>query len=607
MDYLGIDFGTSNCVMAKLKWGKPTVLPLREQNEDGTFREHKVIPSVANFAQDGRTVRCGHQAREAAYLMQGTSVWSVKRNLAEQEPVRVNSRTFKPQSVAYLLFRYLRAGLGNTIIKEPVPVVITVPANSKGMQRESTKRAVNAAGFQVLTLINEPTAAAMAYGLDLEDEKNIMVYDFGGGTFDVTVLRAHHGLLEELSSRGVARLGGDDLDRSLAEELRQRHQLNIPTSSPAMGFLLLEAEKIKKRLSEQEQYTYDINWGEYLHDAKPMQGELTRVELERLFNKEIHKTKNAVESAIKDARIPGGPSLVPQDIDVLLLVGGTTKIPAVASFIQELLGKEAMGGVDPMTCISEGAAIASGILQKAPEVQVQYLIRTEHSMCIELLDISTKKTYLEPVISRGGLIPSEVTKKVNPVQDYQPYAEINVWEGDDYYNLDASENIKLATTSLPINPPRPVTEVDIDITYIYNDDGTVDVSATDSRTNQEVSLRIEYAGSNPDLDQEVGDLDLIGLPTAVVDETNETKKEEVRAKSPSSKEAEEAEHCLHRARLVIEKMASDAEKTQLSNNVAALEEALARGNPEEIKLKTNELWDELIYYMDLFKEGEQKT
>ena len=333
---------------------------------------------------------------------------------------------------------------------------MTIPANSKGLARHATKLCAGAAGLQVLTLINEPTAAAICYGLNAQDDQTVLVYDFGGGTLDVTILRIHHGIFEEISSKGIGKLGGDDIDAALGKVLADRFQEKTGfdiLNSPYKQQFMLAVERAKIDLSAEQ--TAVARKAELVPERHlSLEEEIDRADVRaRASCRWCVKSGTAIDEAMK---LRG---LRPKDIDRVLLVGGTSKIPLVRRYVAEkLAGKEPepFDRVDPMTCVAQGAAIVSAILQGAPGLDnYAYSVKLEHSLCANPISARTGRSILDPIIKRGSDIPCSFNKTYYPVADPAERVLISVYEGDIYDNPDSPENVKLAEIPWEFKPPRP--------------------------------------------------------------------------------------------------------------------------------------------------------
>src|SRR3954447_19579248 len=420
MPYVGIDFGTSNSVVANFQFGHAEVLP----NQEG----HKWTPSVVTMRRDG-SLAFGVEAKDN--FDEQRSIRSIKRILGTPERVPLVGQNLRTEQIAVMLFSLLKKDaeqqLGETFTKGVSPT----PANSKGLARHATKLCAGAAGIQVLTLINEPTAAALCYGLNGKDDQTVLVYDFGGGTLDVTLLRIHHGIFEEISSKGIGKLGGDDIDATLgkhvADRFREKTGFDV-LNSPYKQQFMLAVEKAKIDLSSEAVAV--ARKAELVPERHlSLEEDVSRGEFERVVMPLVVKSGTAIDEALK---LRG---MRPKDIDKILLVGGTSKIPLIRRYVSEKLGgkeAESFERVDPMTCVAQGAAIVSAILQGAPGLDNHaYSVKLEHSLCANPIN-EKRQVYLDPIIKRGVDIPCSFTKTYHPVADPAERVIISVFEGDVY-------------------------------------------------------------------------------------------------------------------------------------------------------------------------------
>jgi len=484
MPYIGIDFGTSNSVVANFQYGQAEIVP----NHEGM----KWTPSVVTLRRDG-TLAFGQEAKEN--FDEQRSLRSIKRILGTPQRVPLVGQNLRTEQIAVMLFSLLKKD-AEQVLNEPFTKgVVTIPANSKGLARHATKLCAGAAGLQVLTLINEPTAAAICYGLNAKDDQTVLVYDFGGGTLDVTILRIHHGIFEEISSKGIGKLGGDDIDLELAKVLGQRFQdqngFDI-LNSPYKQQFMLAIEKAKIDLSTEQ--TAVARKAELVPERHlNLEDEISRSEFERIIMPLVVKSGTAIDEAMK---LRG---LRPKDIDRILLVGGSSKIPLVGRYVAEkLAGKEAepFDKVDPMTCVAQGAAIVSAILQGAPGLDnYAYSVKLEHSLCANPIN-ERRQMYLDPIIKRGSDIPCSYTKTYYPVADPAERVMICVYEGDMYENPESQENVKLAEIPWEFNPPRSQRTGALDVSFEYGDDGILTVQIHDTHGGHKKRFAIQQAGED---------------------------------------------------------------------------------------------------------------
>ena len=482
MPYIGIDFGTSNSVAANFQYGQAEVLP----NHEG----QKWTPSVVTLRRDG-SLSFGQEAKEN--FDEQRSIRSIKRILGTPERVPLVGQSLRTEQIAVMLFSLLKKD-AEQYLKEPfTKAVVTIPANSKGLARHATKLCAGAAGLQVLTLINEPTAAAICYGLNSQQDQTVLVYDFGGGTLDVTILRIHHGIFEEISSKGIGKLGGDDIDELLGNVLAKRFLDKTGydiLNSPYKQQFMLAVERAKIDLSTAE--TTVARKAELVPERHlSLEEEIDRATLEREIMPLVAKSGTAIDEAMRLR------NLRPNNIDKILLVGGTSKIPLIRRFVSErLAGKEPepFDKVDPMTCVAQGAAIVSAILQGAPGLDNHaFSVKLEHSLCANPIN-ERRQVYLDPIIKRGVDIPCSFTKTYHPVADPAERVVISVFEGDVYDNPESQENVKLAEIPWEFNPPRPQRDGALEVTYEYGDDGILTVQISDPHAGHKKRFAIQQTG-----------------------------------------------------------------------------------------------------------------
>jgi molecular chaperone DnaK len=574
MPYIGIDFGTSNSVVANFQYGQAEVLPNREGQ--------KWTPSVVTMRRDG-SLAFGQEAKEN--FDEQRSIRSVKRLLGTNERVPFVGQNLRTEQIAVMLFSKLKRD-AEAALNEPIAkAVVTIPANSKGLARHATKLCAGAAGLQVLTLINEPTAAAITYGLNAQQEQTVLVYDFGGGTLDVTVLRIHHGVFEEISSKGIGRLGGDDLDALLGNLLARRFQEKTGfdiLNSPYKTQFMLAVEKAKIDLSTQE--TTVCRKAELVPERHlSLEEEIDRKTFEKEIMPLVVKSGQAIDEALS---LRG---LKPRDIDRVLLVGGTSKIPLIGRFVSEkLAGKEPepFDRVDPMTCVAQGAAIVAAILQGAPGLDNHaFSVKLEHSLCANPIN-EKRQVYLDPIIKRGVDIPCSFTKIYHPVADPAERVIISVFEGDVYDDPNSSENVKLAEIPWEFNPPRSQKDGALEVTYEYGDDGILTVQIQDLHGTQKKRFAIQQTG--PD-QMDAGQI----MRMKRINEDLVQRSEDIE----SSPEYRDAQEILKKTEQdVILKVEDPADKRELEELCRQVREAMAAGDKQRMEETGSALNDRLLNY-----------
>jgi molecular chaperone DnaK len=575
MPYIGIDFGTSNSVVANFQYGQAEVVP----NHEG----QKWTPSIVTMRRDG-TLAFGQEAKEN--FDEQRSIRSIKRILGTPERVPLVGQNLRTEQIAVMLFSLLKKdaeqGLGESFLKS----VVTIPANSKGLARHATKLCAGAAGMQVLTLINEPTAAAICYGLNAQDDQVVLVYDFGGGTLDVTILRIHHGMFEELASKGIGKLGGDDIDAAMGKVVADRFQEKTGfdiLNSPYKQQFMLAVEKAKIELSSaQSAYARKAELVPERHLS--LEEEIDRAQFERVVMPLIVKSGTAIDEALK---LRG---LRPKDIDRVLLVGGTSKIPLVRRFVTEkLAGKEpeSFDRVDPMTCVAQGAAVVSAILQGAPGLDnYAYSVKLEHSLCANPVDHRTNRVFLDPIIKRGADIPCLFNKTYYPVADPADKVVISVYEGDTYDNPDSTENVKLAEIPWEFRPPRAQRDGGLDVQFEYGDDGILTVQIHDTHAGQKKRFAIQQTGEN-----ELTASQLIKMKEINKSLVNQTMELE------SSQEYKDAIEVLKKTEQdVIPRIENADDRRELEDLCRQVRQAMGTGDKKKMEEASAVLNDRLLNY-----------
>ncbi|MBI2803870.1 MAG: Hsp70 family protein [Planctomycetes bacterium] len=574
MPYIGIDFGTSNSVTANFQYGQADVLP----NSEG----QKWTPSVVTMRRDG-SLAFGQEAKEN--FEEERSIRSIKRILGSGERVPFVGQSLRTEQVATMLFSKLKQDAQKAINENFTKAVVTIPANSKGLARHATKLCAGAAGLQVLTLINEPTSAAICYGLNAQQDQTVLVYDFGGGTLDVTILRIHHGIFEEISSKGVGKLGGDDLDAALGNLIARRFMEKTGydiLTSPYKTQFMLAVEKAKIELSSAT--TAIARKAELVPDRHlSLEEEIDRQSFEKEIMPLVVKSGQAIDEALS---LRG---MKPKDIDRILLVGGTSKIPLIGRFVSEKLGgkePEPFDKVDPMSCVAQGAAIVSAILQGAPGLDNHaYSVKLEHSLCANPIN-EKRQVYLDPIIKRGVDIPCSFTKTYHPVADPAERVIISVFEGDVYDDVPNPENVKLAEIPWEFQPPRQQRDGAIEVTYEYGDDGILTVQIHDIYTGQKKRFAIQQSGADQLDAGQIMKMKRINEDLMKRSETLE-----------SSAEYRDAVEILKKTEQdVIPKLENPTDKRELEDLCKLVREAMASGDRKRMEDASSALNDRLLNY-----------
>lgn len=469
---VGIDLGTTNSVIA---WMKPDgsieVIP----NAEGG----RLTPSIVAFTKTGETL-VGEPAKRQMILNAERTIKSIKRKMGSDYKVRIDDKEYTPQQIsAFILMKMKKDAeqyLGGRIRK----AVITCPAYFNDAQRQATKEAGQIAGFEVLRIINEPTAAALAYGLDKKKEQKVLVYDLGGGTFDVSILEISEGVIQVIATSGNNHLGGDDFDQRiidwLAEDFKKQHGIDLREDKQALQRLRDAAEKAKIELSSKLETDISLPYIAATSSGPlHLEAKLTRALYESLVKDLVEMTRGPIERALSDAK------LSPKDIDEVILIGGMTRTPMVQRLIYEIFGKEPNKSVNPDEAVAIGAAIQAAILAgSAKEKDIVLVDVTPLTLGIEV-----KGGLMEPIIPRNTTIPVRKGKIFTTAEDFQTEVEIRVYQGE---RVMARDNIFLGSFRLVDIPPAPRGVPQIEVTFDIDSDGIVHVSAKDFASSKEQSM-----------------------------------------------------------------------------------------------------------------------
>ncbi|MBR4015296.1 MAG: molecular chaperone DnaK [Anaerotignum sp.] len=475
---IGIDLGTTNSCVAVMEGGQPVVIV----NSDGA----RTTPSVVGFAKNGERL-IGETAKRQAITNPDNTISSIKRHMGESYKVDVEGKSYSPQEISAMVLQKLKADAESYLGESVTEAVITVPAYFNDAQRQATKDAGRIAGLDVKRIINEPTSAALAYGLDNETEQKIMVYDLGGGTFDVSIIEIGDGVIEVLATNGNTRLGGDDFDQRvidyLVAEFKKAENMDLSKDKMAMQRLKEAAEKAKKELSTVTSTNINLPFITMNQDGpKHLDVTLTRAKFDELTADLVDNTMGPVRQALSDA------GLSASDIDKVLLVGGSTRIPAVQDAVKKYTGKEPFKGINPDECVAVGAAIQGGKLAgDAGAGSVLLLDVTPLSLGIETLGgVATK------LIDRNTTIPTNKKQIFSTAEDNQTAVDIHVVQGE---RPLARDNKTLGQFKLDGIAPARRGVPQIEVTFDIDANGIVNVSAKDLGTGKEQKITIT-AGSN---------------------------------------------------------------------------------------------------------------
>ena len=482
---IGIDLGTTNSCVAVMEGGKPTVIA----NTEGV----RTTPSIVAFTKTGERL-VGDPAKRQAVTNAEKTISSIKRKMGKDEKVAIDDKKYSPQQISAMILQKLKADAESYLGETVSEAVITVPAYFNDAQRQATKDAGKIAGLDVKRIINEPTAAALAYGLDNENEQKIMVYDLGGGTFDVSVIEIGEGVIEVLATSGDNRLGGDDFDdritKWMLEEFKKAEGVDLSTDKMALQRLKEAAEKAKKELSSST--TTNINLPFITATAegpKHFDMNLTRAKFEELIHDLIERTAVPVQNALKDA------GLSASELSKVLLVGGSTRVPAVQEKVKQLTGHEPNKSLNPDECVAIGASIQGGKLAgDAGAGEILLLDVTPLSLSIETMGgVATR------LIERNTTIPTKKSQVFSTAADNQTAVDINVVQGERQF---AKDNKSLGQFRLDGIPPARRGMPQIEVTFDIDANGIVNVSAKDLGTGKEQHITITAGSSMSDDDIE---------------------------------------------------------------------------------------------------------
>ena len=563
---IGIDLGTTNSAVAVMEGGESVIVPNSEGN--------RTTPSIVAFTKDGERL-VGETAKRQAITNPDRTITSIKREMGTEYKVNIDGKDYSPEEISAMILQKLKADTESYLGEEVTEAVITVPAYFTDSQRQATKNAGKIAGLNVKRIINEPTAAALAYGIDKEtDQHKVMVYDLGGGTFDVSILEVGDGVFEVLATRGNNRLGGDDFDEKLlnylADEFMKENGVDLRKDATSKQRLKDAAENAKKELSTRVSTNVNLPFISAVNGTPVhLNMDITRSKFDELTSDLVEESLKPVRQALEDA------GLSHNNIEKVLLVGGSTRIPAVQEAVKKLIGKNPQKDINPDECVAIGAALQGGVL--TGEVKDLLLLDvTPLSLGIETLGgVCTK------LIERNTTIPTKKSQVFTTAADGQTSVEIKVLQGE---REMAADNTLLGQFNLTEIPAAPRGVPQIEVTFDIDANGIVNVSAKDLGSGKQQAMTITSSTkmSDEEIKRKVDEASKYA-------EEDKNKKETIETKN-------NAESVIYQVEKTIKDLGdkvSESEKSDINSKVEALKSILDSGDNNDIKAKTDELTQEM--------------
>jgi len=559
---IGIDLGTTNSEVAVMEGGKPTIIKSAEGQP--------YFPSIVAFTKNGEMLIGEPAKRQAVTNPEGT-IHRVKRKMGTNEKITLHGKKYSPEQISAYILQKIKKDAEDYIGTTVTDAVITVPAYFNDDQRQATKNAGKIAGLNVKRIINEPTAASLAYGMDKEGEHTIAVYDFGGGTFDITLMEVGDGVFEVLSTNGDTKLGGSDVDKALvdylAKDFQKKHNIDLRKDTKSLQRLYEAAEDAKMELSSKLQTDINLPYVTVVdNEPQHIEQTITRAKFEELITPIVEKSIAPCKQALTDAKIK------PTDINHIVLVGGTTRIPLVQKIVEKIFGKKPKRNVDPMECVAIGAAIQGGVLSGDVDKDIVLLDVTPLTLSIETLGgVATD------LIPRNTTIPAKKSKIFSTAADSQTNVEIHVLQGE---RPMAADNKSLGRFHLDGIPPAPRGIPQIEVTFDIDVDGILNVSAKDLGTGKEQSIRISGSTKLSDTD-----IERMKKEAEAHKEEDEKRKLNVEVRNNGDALVFSAQKTLDD----LKEKLSDDEKQNIQTGIDDLQSALSADDLDAIKEKTESL------------------
>ncbi len=565
---IGIDLGTTRSAIATIKDGEPQII----ENQEGD----RITPSIVAFNDGERII--GKPAKNQMLTNEENTVRSIKRRMGEDYNVELEGEDYTPQEISSMILQKLKNDAEEKLGEEINKAVITVPAHFDDTQRQATKDAGEIAGLEVERILNEPTAASLAYGLDEDDDQTVLVYDFGGGTFDVTVLEMGDGIYEVQSTEGDNNLGGDDFDQEIVnwvvEKFKEENSIDLSENDEAMQRIRENAEEAKKELSSRKNTKINIP---FIHqedgETYNLDYELTRSKFEDLVEDLIQRTTQPTKTAMEDAGVESS------EIDEVILVGGTTRVPAVREHVQAITGQEPNQEVSPDEAVAVGAAIQGGSI--SGEVDDILLL----DVAPLSLGVEVKGGLKETLIEKNTTVPAEESKTFTTAQDNQSMVTVHVVQGE---REMAKDNKSLGQFNLEGIPPAPAGHPQIEVTFEIDADGILQVSAEEKQSGEEASITIDDQARLDD-----DEIEEMKEEAEKHQEEDRKRREFIEAKNKADQAASQAETQLEEHGDKVEDSVVESIEEAVENLRNAKDEAEELNDLEEAKEKIENSIEEL--------------